>query len=122
VLNYTNGSPCTTPSRRHNLRRDDIDLPPSLQDPRPRRPRPLLSPKPAKLIDDDDETSTLRRKNTIISLLCEREPLAAKAAVSFIGASPDECTYFFEARTSAACPAVNVEKQQLGPGAVFGVM
>lgn len=63
-----------------------------------------------------------RRKSSIFSLLCERDPLAARASVSFVGASEDECTYFFELRSSAACPAVNVEKQQVGPSAVFGLM
>jgi len=85
-------------------------------------------PKNGKSNDEDDEKKPgsrpddKRRKSTIISLLCERDPLAAKAAVSFVGASEDECTYFFEARSSAACPSVNAEKQQLGPSGVFGVM
>ena len=64
-----------------------------------------------------------RRKSTIISLTCDRESLAAKAHVSFIGASPDECTYFFEARSIGACGGVIQDTQQtLGPGGVFGVM
>lgn len=41
--------------------------------------------------------------------------------VSFV-ASPDSCTYMFEARTSAACGGVETAKQQLGPSGVFGVI
>jgi cation-dependent mannose-6-phosphate receptor len=63
-----------------------------------------------------------RKKSTIISLLCEADPLAAKAAISFVAASDDECTYFFEARTHAACGTIEKEAQQLGPSGVFGVM
>lgn len=62
-----------------------------------------------------------RHKSTLISLLCERDPLQPKAAVAFVGTN-DECTYFFEVRTGAACPAVQVDKQQVGPSGVFGVM
>jgi len=41
--------------------------------------------------------------------------------LSFV-ASPDSCTYIFEARSSAACGGVETAKQQLGPGGVFGVI
>jgi cation-dependent mannose-6-phosphate receptor len=81
--------------------------------------------------DDDDndkdgdryhESKELPRKSTIISLLCERDPLASKPVISFVGASPDECAYFFEVRTSAACSVVEAEIQTLGPSGVFGVI
>ena len=63
-----------------------------------------------------------RRKQTIISLLCDKDPLAAeKASVSFV-AQTDHCTYIFEARSSAACGGIEAEKQSLGPAGVFGVM
>lgn len=62
-----------------------------------------------------------RRKNTIISLLCASDPLAPAMALSFV-ASPDSCTYIFEARTPAACGGVEVAQQQLGPAGVFGVI
>ena len=63
-----------------------------------------------------------RRKQTIISLLCDKDPLAAaKASVSFVGQT-DQCTYIFEARSSAACGGIEAEKQSLGPAGVFGVM
>lgn len=62
------------------------------------------------------------RKSTLISLLCDRDPLAPKASISFVGASPDACTYFFELRSMAACGGVSEAQQTLGPAGVFGVM
>ncbi|KAI9679759.1 MAG: Cation-independent mannose-6-phosphate receptor CI-MPR [Caeruleum heppii] len=122
VLNYTDGSPCSsTTNHRRSLHavssfardRDDSD-------------------------DDDDDddddkddngrnghrkgSKGIRRKSTLISLLCERDPLAAKAAIAFVGASPDECTYFFELRSPAACGGVSSTSEGLGPGGVFGVI
>lgn len=86
-----------------------------------------------KPVDDDDDDddhkhtkkpvsdSNTRRKNTVISLLCSTDPLAPLMTLSFV-ASPDSCTYFFEARSSAACGGVETAKQQLGPSGVFGVI
>lgn len=91
------------------------------------------------VLEDDDEEdhesfyttspkeSTLkapvRRKNAILSLMCERDVVAAArhAAVSFVGTN-DECSYFFEVRTHAACAGVEVPDQSLGPSSVFGVI
>jgi len=114
ILNYTDGSPCPSPSSGH----DSEDL------------------IPRKIIDDDDDddkgdkkgerkkptnSGVVRRKNTVISLLCNSDPLAAEMSISFVH-SPDECTYMFEARTPAACGGVEVAQQQLGPSGVFGVI
>lgn len=87
--------------------------------------------------DDDDEEeddkdkekaphkrpapSKTRKKNTIISLICASDPLAQTMSLSFIG-SIDSCTYFFEARSPAACQGVDVPQQSLGPAGVFGVI
>lgn len=87
--------------------------------------------------DDEDEddrparkpthpNDKIRRKSTIISLLCQKDqpigPKPPKVNVAFIGASEDQCTYFFEARSQAACAGIETTPQQLGPGGVFGVM
>ncbi|MCJ1346696.1 Cation-independent mannose-6-phosphate receptor CI-MPR [Peltigera leucophlebia] len=72
--------------------------------------------------DHDGEDKIVRRKSTIISFLCERDSLAPKAHLSFVGASEDECTYFFEAKAMAACGGVSQVQQPLGPGGVFGVI
>jgi len=119
VLSYTGGSPCDSKDRKRsflNHEAEDIE--------------------PTKLIDDDDDDdrdreskrpSNIRRKSTIISLLCEKEPLAPKAppaAVAFVAASEDDCTYFFEVRSPAACAGAETDSSggALGPGGVFGVM
>lgn len=98
ILNYTHGSPCGEDSDYY--RRDVNNL-------EPRK-----------------EKSNKRRKSTIISLLCETDSLSPpeEATVAFVAASPDECTYFFEARSKAACGGIEKETQQLGPGGVFGVI
>lgn len=105
VLNYTSGSPCSSE--------------------RTKTPRSLISDedqRDSKDADQGDHRSDEKRKSSIISFQCERDALAPKAQVSFVGASQDECTYFFEARSMAACGGVNETEQTLGPGGVFGVM
>ena len=112
VLNFTDGSPCGNPSRS-------------------------LAPRREKHHDDDDDDDDKkddsksghhksppdpRRKSTLISFLCERDSLAAKAHISFIGTSPDECAYFFEARSMAACGGVIATQQSVGPWGVFAVI
>ncbi|KAF2764726.1 mannose 6-phosphate receptor domain-containing protein [Teratosphaeria nubilosa] len=63
-----------------------------------------------------------RELNTIISFLCDRDPISPLLTLNFIAASPDECTYFFEARTLAACGGIETAKQTLSPGGVFGLI
>ena len=78
--------------------------------------------------DDEDDrkhgkgSSSVRRKSTLISLLCDRDPLATTPSVAFQGASPDECAYYFQVRSSAACGGVATVPQAVGPGYVFGIM
>jgi cation-dependent mannose-6-phosphate receptor len=54
-----------------------------------------------------------------MSLMCDHEQFH-KPSVSFVGQMND-CSYFFEVRTAAACATIN-QAQVLGPGAVFGAM
>ncbi len=109
ILNYTDGSPCgdtTTHLLPRKITNDDDD-----------------DGKNNKKDDKHHKTKPLpRRKSTIISLLCDRDSLAPKAHLSFLGASPDECAYFFEARSIAACGGVSEAQQSLGPAGVFGVI
>jgi cation-dependent mannose-6-phosphate receptor len=90
-----------TPKKPHDPEDDDADADP------PSRKKP--------------EESVVRRKNTIISLLCTNEPLAPEMSISFV-ASPDSCTYIFEARSPAACAGIEKASQPLGPAGVFGVI
>ena len=128
-MNYTDGSPCPDTPTSSLLSRgiigdddDDDD-----KDDKDHKDKDKDKDK-----DDDDKksrkggskepsTHLTRRKNTIISLLCNTDPLAPLNTVSFV-ASPDSCTYIFEARSSAACGGIEVAKQQLGPSGVFGVI
>lgn len=128
VLNYTNGSPCDPDASKR------ADLTESLEE------REIIGGDKDKDHDDDKKkpskshdgydgdkpkkpvASSGRTKNTLISLLCASDPLAPQLALSFVGASPDECTYFFEARTPAGCAGIEVAKQTLQPAGVFGVI
>lgn len=58
----------------------------------------------------------------IISFHCEKEPLAAPAAISFVGTDPDECAYFFEVRSEAACGGAAPVQAGVGPAGVFGII
>ncbi|PYI17791.1 mannose 6-phosphate receptor domain-containing protein [Aspergillus violaceofuscus CBS 115571] len=62
-------------------------------------------------------------KSTIMSFLCERDSPSSQATVSFVG-TMDQCTYFFEVRSSAACGATAPipPNQGLSPGGVFGII
>ena len=129
VLNYTGGSLCPSSSSHRRAPHAAVDL------------------SARKIIEDDDEKDKdkdkdkdedkdkdkdkddeekkpskddSRRKTAIISLLCESDPLA-KTAFSFV-AAVDDCVYFFEGRSAAACGGVHIEEQALGPGGVFGVI
>lgn len=67
-----------------------------------------------------DGSTTGLRMSTLISLKCGHDLAASHAHVSFLG-SPDNCTYFFEARTLHACPASNKE-ESVAPVPIFLVI
>lgn len=132
-MNYTGGSLC--PSKSSRDRRAPIDLSAREiihdddddEDKDKDKDKEDKDKKKGK--DDEDEDSKKkkkpssdgeRRKTAIISLLCESDPLA-KTAFSFV-AAVDDCVYFFEGRSPAACGGIHVEKQALSPGGVFGVI
>lgn len=132
VLNYTGGSPCGASSKSRRSvdllsEREIVDDDDDDDDDKKGKDKgkgkgdgkdkdedkPSKSKEPAK-----DE----RRKSTIISMLCDRDPMSPQLTLNFVGADPDQCTYFFEARSSAACGGIEVAKQTLSPGGVFGVI
>ncbi|KAI9749599.1 MAG: hypothetical protein M4579_006810 [Chaenotheca gracillima] len=137
VLNYTDGSPCDSGSTRSlaldqkaaslarrmdriSLRQEDED-----DDGRDEEPPPEDDDRDKpddETTKDPVEPEDTRRKSTLISLLCERDPLAPRVAFSFVGSSPDECTYFFELRAQAACGGARDTQVGVGPGGVFGVI
>jgi cation-dependent mannose-6-phosphate receptor len=112
VLNYTDGSPCPEPRKRSHMLAD-------------LSPREIVGGDDGDHEDEEDESDRPkvpgRTKTTIISMLCERDPLMPLLTLSFI-ASPDECTYIFEARSPAACASIQKSAQTLSPSGVFGVI
>ena len=112
VLNYTDGSPCPDTSKRAYMVEDLTG-------------REIIGDDDDKDKGKDEDTkrpaSSVKRKSTIISMLCDRDPLMPLLTLSFI-ASPDECTYVFEARSSAACATLEQATQTLSPSGVFGVI
>lgn len=119
VLNYTEGSYCDEkPSRllARKLRDHDEDDEDDDDDEDHHEKKPSDRKKPSK------PTETRRQKSSLISFICDRDSLAPKAHITFVGTSPDECTYFFEAKSMAACGGASVAPQTLGPAGVFGVI
>lgn len=119
VLNYTDGSPCPSPDSDKRRRAEleplqQTDLFPSSTDTNG-------SARDTTLSGSSSSSTPTRRKQTLISLLCDRDPLNPPLTLSFVG-SFDECTYVFEARSSAACAGIEQAKQTLSPSGVFGVI
>ena len=123
VLNYTGGSPCSA----QEVERDSTALLPSYN-----ITKELGTRKNKHEDEDDDEdeddkpkhSKDTRRKSAIISFLCDSSPNAPKAAISFVGSDPDHCSYFFEARSPAACGGASVSQESgsVGPAGVFGLI
>jgi cation-dependent mannose-6-phosphate receptor len=120
VLNYTSGSLCPELNEdgrpefeaRKILDGDDEDETP-----------PSKKPSKGKTPSCKPSTSA-RRKSTLLSFQCDRDPLLTEhPQISFVG-SPDHCTYFFEVRSRYACGGAisSGESGSLGPGGVFGVI
>ncbi len=135
MVNYTDGSPCDTDVGKRSHIIEDLSSRAILgddddEDDGEKKKQPK---KPSKSHDDDDDdepkkpmktpsTHPVRRKNTVVSFLCDRDPLAQTLLLSFISSSPDQCTYFFEARSSAGCGGIETAKQTLSPSGVFGMI
>ena len=120
VLNYTEGSYCEEkPSRNlaRKLRDDDNDDDNDDDDDEDRHKK-----KPSDREKRSKPSETRRQKSSLISFVCDHDSLAPKVHITFVGASPDECTYFFEAKSMAACGGASVAPQTLGPAGVFGVI
>lgn len=133
VMNYTDGSPCPSSGSTFTLKQrqllegdddgeeDDDDDDTGEDD---------NDDDDEDDDDDDDDDSDLvpppsdgvRRKSTIMSFLCDRDPVAPSVTISFVG-TPDQCSYFFEVRSPYACGGAAASPDEgLGPAGVFGVM
>ncbi|KXT06097.1 hypothetical protein AC578_1300 [Pseudocercospora eumusae] len=115
VLNYTDGSPCDSAGSKRSHLVEDLMA------------REIIDHDDDKKKEDDDnkkdsKKSSGRTKSTVISMLCDKDPLAPTLQLSFVG-TMDECTYFFEGRSNAACATANTTKSgSLNPSGVFGVI
>lgn len=111
VLNYTDGSPCEKARERRATMGENLQQ------------RALADDEGNNKNNDTMKTTTssVRRKSTVISMLCDTDPLAPPLKLSFVG-TMDECTYFFEGRSAAACATANTSKATLNPAGVFGVI
>ncbi|KAG0642503.1 mannose-6-phosphate receptor binding domain-containing protein [Tuber brumale] len=90
VLVYTGGSPCPAPDQEEEREKGK---------------------------SNKKKKESGYRKSTIMSHLCDRD--AVRPVISFVG-EVNECGYFFEVRSSAACPTAGT--QALGPVSVFGII
>jgi cation-dependent mannose-6-phosphate receptor len=125
VLQYTGGSTCGSSSKRDQVSAADKST--------------VHSSAAYKYSDYEDEeersasTSTAKvtketdaphqRKSATISFLCDRDPTASVATIAWVSVDPDECAYFFEARTVHACAGAEPHAPgSVGPGAVFGII
>jgi cation-dependent mannose-6-phosphate receptor len=102
VLEYTGGSPCGGSSKKRSFSEDSEE----------------------SESEKDEDKKDVRRKSTIISFHCDKDPLATQASTTatYVGVSPDECSYHFEVLSSAACIAAEPAKQGVGPAAVFAII
>ena len=117
VLQYTGGSPCGKKTSNKS----------SLYSSSKKYQRGTQAHKVEVLRDDDDNDDSgkksERRKSAIISFACDRDPTTSQATVSFIGTDPDECAYFFKARSIHACAQAEPHRPgSVGPGSVFGII
>ncbi|KAH8674184.1 mannose-6-phosphate receptor binding domain-containing protein [Xylariales sp. PMI_506] len=122
VLQYSGGSPCGKSSTKGNVLArsnvhqgaaykyyDDAD--------------DHLEAKSSGIVQAKETDAVERRKSATISFLCDTNPVATGAAVSFVGVDPDECSYFFEVRSQHACAGVEPHKPgSVGPGSVFAII
>lgn len=64
-----------------------------------------------------------RRKSATFAFRCDRDSVSSTAAISFVGADPDECAYLFVVRSQHACAGVEPHKPgSMGPGGVFAII
>ncbi|KAF7189843.1 putative mannose 6-phosphate receptor-like protein [Pseudocercospora fuligena] len=75
-----------------------------------------------KVYSMGQQNSALVMRGRKLVLNYTDDPLAPTLQLSFVG-TMDECTYFFEGRSNAACATANTTKSgSLNPSGVFGVI
>ncbi|ODA76910.1 hypothetical protein RJ55_07426 [Drechmeria coniospora] len=118
VLQYTGGSPCGPKSRKGSRAVKTLLAP---QAPQAQAQAHEVETLERKV--KDDEKGWTRQKSTTISFHCDRDRTSTQTMISFVGTDPDECAYFFEARSVHACAHAEPHKPgSVGPGSVFGII
>ncbi|KAL0932409.1 vacuolar sorting receptor [Colletotrichum truncatum] len=114
VLQYKDGSPCGGGKSKRSANRftDDDD-----------RTLITASGSGQKKASAEKDDKTTRRKSATISFHCDTEQVGGAAHISFVGSDPDDCAYFFEARSQHACPRAEPHQPgSVGPGSVFAII
>lgn len=117
VLQYTGGSPCGKSTKKNEKRSDSVHNGAAYKTYSDEEDEGKAS------ASKDEKSDKTRRKSATISFLCDRDPLYEKLTLSFVGADPDECAYFFEVRSKNACAGAEPHKPgSVGPGSVFTII
>lgn len=128
VLQYTGGSPCGPDATIKSKRDPQTDYNYDGNNPESSAVASASGQSQPEATSSADDKPTepedkVRRKSATISFLCDRDPGATSANVYFVGTDPDECAYFFEARSSHACAHAEPHKPgSVGPGSIFGLI
>ncbi|KAJ0335526.1 hypothetical protein COL922a_009104 [Colletotrichum nupharicola] len=121
VLQYKNGSPCGESKSKRATAHDGASYNRYTDD----EDRTLIAPSAVgkkKASAEKDDTPT-RRKSATISFHCDTEQIGGAAHISFVGSDPDDCAYFFEARSQHACARAEPHQPgSVGPGSVFAII
>ncbi|TDZ34800.1 putative mannose 6-phosphate receptor-like protein [Colletotrichum spinosum] len=120
VLQYKDGSPCGEGKSKRSMAHADASYNRYTDD----EDRTLITASAGgKKVSAAKDDKTTRRKSATISFHCDTEQVGGSAHISFVGSDPDDCAYFFEARSQHACPRAEPHQPgSVGPGSVFAII
>jgi cation-dependent mannose-6-phosphate receptor len=136
VLQYTGGSPCGVDEKRKDKRagvhdgakyksrefKEGDDDEKDKKDGDKEEDTDKKKDREKEKEKEKEKEPTIRRKSATISFLCDHDA-DTPTAISFVGTGPDECAYFFEARSQHACATAEPHKPgSVGPGSVFAII
>ncbi|WQF76779.1 Putative mannose-6-phosphate receptor binding domain superfamily, MRH domain-containing protein [Colletotrichum destructivum] len=125
VLQYKNGSPCdkSKSKSKRSKAHDGASYNKYSDDDETTASSSFGKSEKKVSAEKDDSDSTPRRKSATISFHCDTEQVGGAAHISFVGSDPDDCAYFFEARSQHACPRAEPHQPgSVGPGSVFAII
>ncbi|KXH38131.1 hypothetical protein CSAL01_09525 [Colletotrichum salicis] len=123
VLQYKNGSPCGKTKSKRSKAHDGASYNKYADEEEATALSAFGNTQNKVTADKDDSDSTKRRKSATISFHCDTEQVGGAAHISFVGSDPDDCAYFFEARSQHACPRAEPHQPgSVGPGSVFAII